>query len=107
MSISVHVREYDGPTVESYLGPGVRQLVELSYGVSDRFPLLSGVDTDDETVFNERQCKRLRDELRDLAEEADDEAVRSAAYSLIELTRLVMGSEGNVPGHRTLYFNGG
>ncbi|WP_432548641.1 hypothetical protein [Kineococcus sp. SYSU DK004] len=107
MSISVYVREYGGPTVESYLGPGVEQLVVSSYGAPERFPLLSGIDTDDETVFNERQCKRLRDELHVLADEADDDVVRSAAHSLIELTQLLMGSERSVPAHRTLYFNGG
>jgi hypothetical protein len=107
VSISVHVREYAGPTVESYLGHGVRQLVVSTYGVAERFPLLSGVDTDDETVFNERQCKRLREELRILADEADDDLVRSVARSLIELTHLLMGSERDVPPHRTLYFNGG
>ncbi|WP_350279325.1 hypothetical protein [Kribbella sp. HUAS MG21] len=100
------MREYTGTLVRA-VDSSVDVSALCSYAAQDQlaYPLLSGVDPYDDTIFNARQAAVLSMELASLAAEAPDESLRMAAVELLSLAALLEVQPGR-PHHRRLLFIG-
>jgi hypothetical protein len=97
MPIAVRVEEYSGARVQALEGVQVEPLVAAVREEPDSFPLLSGIDPYDDTVFNRRQTVRLAHELHALARSTDDEAIASIVERLLGLIALIEPAPGRSP----------
>jgi hypothetical protein len=107
MGIGVHVTEYSGAVVATLdsLAPGdINRLCALAAADPTRYPLLSGVDEYDDTVFNPRQSLQLARELHTLAPAGGD-GLRLTIQAVLQLIDLLQPAPGR-PHHRRLVFSG-
>jgi hypothetical protein len=106
MAVSVSVREYAGGVVAGLGGEAdVGDALRIARADPDRYPLLSGIDEYDDTVFTQVQSRRLTRELAALDAVCDDAGVRAGVQALLELLRL-MEPMPERPPHRRLLFSG-
>ncbi|MFD6563186.1 hypothetical protein [Micromonospora profundi] len=106
MGISVRVQEFTGVVVERLEGPvDIASLCSFVAAEPRLFPLLSGVDTYDDTCFNPRQAAVLAAELRSVIERSEEEPPRAAARAVLQLASLLEVAPGR-PHHRRLLFIG-
>jgi hypothetical protein len=97
MPIAVRVEEYSGARVGALEGAEVEPLVAAVMEEPDSYPLLSGIDPCDDTVFNRWQTVRLARELAALARSSDDEAIASVVEGLLGLIALIEPAPGRSP----------
>ena len=111
MAIGVEVRERTREVVvRGQFAPRRDDVVlRLAHAALDddaRFPLLAGVGPYLETSFNEWQCRRLIDELKELRHAlADDDGV-AAVDELVRLAQMVVADGPGQVHHRQLVFVG-
>ena len=98
MPISVVLRREQGANVRRLDVP--YQPPDAAWDADD-LPLLAGVDPYGNTIFNARQMRALRDEVRRLLAEDLSREQRDALVGIVELCE-----EGQRPPHRYLWFVG-
>jgi hypothetical protein len=106
MPISVHVRESTGGLVAEFSEPvDINRLCHVAATDPDRYPLLSGIDEYDDTIFNLIQSRRLILELKALFAGSRDSELQVAAAAVLALASLLEPGLGR-PHHRQLFFSG-
>jgi hypothetical protein len=106
MPISVHVREHTGGLVAEPSQPvDINRLCHAAAADPDQYPLLSGIDEYDDTIFNLIQSRRLVLELKALSADSRDSELQAAAAAVLALASLLEPAPGR-PHHRQLFFIG-
>jgi hypothetical protein len=106
MPISVHVREYTGGLVaELSETADINRLCHAAAADPDQYPLLSGIDEYDDTIFNVIQSRRLVLELKAISAGSGDSELQAATAAVLALASLLEPAQGR-PHHRRLFFIG-